>query len=247
MDERLDTFVADLAGDPLSGRSAFEGVTDVYMLNQPTLQESAEGLFAVELAREAGVRRFVYQSVFKLEDLAFLPHVAPKLTIQRAVMRSGMRWTILSPNHFYQNDTLSRTSLLERGEYAVPVGPVGCSSVDTHDIAHAAFIVLTSGDHDGKNYPVVGPQALTSEDCAEAWSSALGRRIGYQENVEVWRENLPAVMPGWLTFDLSLMYRYFEKNGFKATEEDVAAITGLLGRPLTRYQEYVSRQAAEWQ
>jgi uncharacterized protein YbjT (DUF2867 family) len=246
LDERVEGVVADIANDPLASGAAFDGVDTVFMLNQPTVQETVEGLFAVELARIAGVSRFVYQSVFRVEELAYLPHVAPKLVIQRAVMQSGMRWTILSPNHFFQNDLLSRTSLLERSQYSVPVGAVGCSSVDAGDIAAAAVVVLTGNGHDGKNYSIVGAEALTARDCADTWGKALGTPVKYLEDVQLWRESLPPIMPAWLKFDLSLMYEDFGRRGFVATEQDVACIHELLGREPTRYQSYVLRQAGEW-
>lgn len=246
IDTRAQPVVADLADDPSSGVAAFAGVGAVYMLNQPTFRETTEGLLAVEIARSAGVRRFVYQSVFRVEELAYLPHVAPKWAIQRAVMQSGMRWTVLSPNHFYQNDHMTRAGLLERGAYTLPVGPIGCSSVDAEDIAAAATIVLTEAGHEGRNYAIVGPRVLTGEDCALAWSEALGRHVRYVGDVDRWREQMKPAMPAWLNFDLALMYRDFARRGFVANEREVAAMHQLLGRPPRPYEDYVRQQAAEW-
>jgi uncharacterized protein YbjT (DUF2867 family) len=246
IDTRAQSVVADMAEEPSSCAAAFTGVDTVYMLNQPTFRETAEGLLAVEIARSAGVRRFVYQSVFRVEDLAHLPHVAPKWAIQRAVMQSGMQWTVLSPNHFYQNDHMTRAALLERGQYTLPVGSVGCSSVDAEDIAAAAAIVLTGAGHEGRNYAIVGLRVLAGEDCALAWSEALGRSVQYAGDIDRWREQMKPVMPAWLNFDLALMYRDFARRGFIASEREVAAMHDLLGRPPRRYEDYVRQQAAEW-
>jgi len=246
VDKRAEAVVADLADQPSSCASAFAGIDAVYMLNQPTFRETAEGLFAVELARSAGIERFVYQSVFHVEDLAHLPHVAPKWVIQRALMHSGMKWTVLSPNHFYQNDHMAKVGLLEAGRYTLPVGPVGCSSVDTEDIAAAAAIVLSGVGHEERNYAIVGPRVLTGSDCALAWSEALARDVTYTGDVDRWQAQMQAVMPPWLNFDLGLMYRDFGRRGFIATEPEVAAMHELLGREPRRYEDYVRRQAAEW-
>ena len=246
LDPQVEPAVADLTGDPSSCEGAFEGVVAVFMLNQPTLHETAEGLFAVELARKAGVGRFVYQSVFKVDDLAYLPHVAPKLVIQRAVMRSGLDWTVLSPNHFYQNDQMSRLSLLERGEYTLPVGPVGCSSVDAGDIAAAAAAVLTGAGHGERNYAIVGPRMLTGEDCAAVWSDVLGRTVRYTGDPDRWRDAMRPFMPAWLNLDLTLMYRDFGHRGFTASEREVTQMHELLGRAPCPYEDYVVGQAAEW-
>ncbi|MDX3910315.1 MAG: NAD(P)H-binding protein [Sphingobium sp.] len=246
LDPRVEAVVADITGDPLSSRPAFQGIDAVFMLNQPTFQETAEGLLAVELARSAGVVRFVYQSVFRVDDLAYLPHVAPKLVIQLAVMGSGMGWTILSPNHFYQNDQMTQFSLLKRGEYSVPVGLVGCTSVDVSDIAAVAAVALTGSGHDGRNYPVVGPQLLNGEDCAAIWSEALGTGIRYTGDVEQWQQAARSVLPPWLSFDLGMMYRDFGRRGFVASECEIAQMQELLGRAPRRYEEHVASLAAEW-
>jgi len=246
IDPRAQPVVADLADDPASAVAAFAGIDAVYMLNQPTFRETAEGLLAIEIARSAGVRRFVYQSVFRVEDLAYLPHVAPKWTIQRALMQSGMRWTVLSPNHFYQNDLMTRAALLERGQYTLPVGPIGCSSVDAEDIAAAATVVLTGEGHERRNYAIVGPRPLSGQDCAQAWSQALGRDVQYAGDFERWREQMKPAMPAWLNFDLALMYRDFGSRGFLASEREVAQMHELLGRPARSYEDYVRMQAAEW-
>lgn len=246
LDKEVEPAVGDLTGDPSSCAWAFDGIDAVFMLNRPAFQETAEGLFAVELARGAGVARFVYQSVFRVEDLAYLPHVAPKLVIQRAVMQSGMRWTILSPNHFYQNDELTRRSLLEKSEYAVPIGSVGCTNVDARDISAVAAAVLTGDGHEERNYAIVGPELLKGEDCAAIWSKALDRTVSYMGDVDRWREAMRPFMPAWLNLDLSMMYRDFGRRGFVAGAREIAQMHELLGRPPRRYEDYVMQLATEW-
>ena len=108
------------------------------MLNRASATETAEGTMAVLLAREAGIRHFVYQSVHCLDELAYLPHVASKLAIQNALVVSGLAYTLICPNHFYQNDEVVRGPLMEQGVYATPLGAIGCDGVDARDIAEAA-------------------------------------------------------------------------------------------------------------
>lgn len=240
----LETLTVDLANDPLAAEAAFRGVDAVFMLNRPTFHETAEGLFAVEFARRAGVKRFVYQSVFNIEQLAYLPHVAPKLAIQRAVMQSGMEWTVLAPNHFYQNDALIFSSL-QRQKYTLPIGAIGCSSVDAGDIAAAAVAVLTGSGHGSRIYPVVGPQLLAGADCAEIWSAALMRPVSYVENLDGWRKTVGMFLPAWFAADLAMMYEDFQRHGFVASDADVAGMQELLGREPRSYQDYVAATAAE--
>jgi uncharacterized protein YbjT (DUF2867 family) len=132
------------------------------MLNRASMTETAEGVFAVLLAREARVGRFVYQSVHRLDQLAHLPHVAAKLAIQNGLTTSGLSYTLICPNHFYKNDDAVRRPLVEDGLYVTPLGPIGCDCVDARDIAAASAIALTEQGNEGKAYALVGPERLTS-------------------------------------------------------------------------------------
>jgi uncharacterized protein YbjT (DUF2867 family) len=216
------------------------------MLNKASLNETVEGTMAVNLAREAGVGRFVYQTVHLLEELANLPHVAPKLAIRHAIETSGMRYAFLAPNHFFQNDEVVRIPLLQKDRYLTPLGPIGCWSVDARDIADAAAIVLTTRGHDGQSYNIVGPGRLTGTDAAAVWARALGRDVQYAEAIEEWQDHTRLFMPAWLHYDLSLMYRDFAKRGMLGTPDDVKRLTELLGRPPRSFQGYAAEQARAW-
>lgn len=242
----VEAVAAAIVDDPDGARAAFEGVDQVFMLNRPTLGEVVEGVFAVELARAAGVRRFVYQSVFEAQRHAQLPHVASKVAIGAALKRSGMAWTILCPNHFFQNDWMTRDALATQRRYCVPVGHVGCSSVDVRDVAEAAAMVLSGSGHDGEEIPIVGPEVLTGPDCAAAWSRALGRTVTYDTTPAQWRAHTGAQMPAWLGFDLWQMYETFGRSGFVASAEDLARTTALLGRAPAGYASYVAQTAGQW-
>lgn len=240
------TVVADMVADPKGAADAFRGRDVVFMLNKGTLQETVEGILAVTLARDAGVPRFVYQSVHLVEELAHLPHVASKLAIKHAVKTSGMDYTFIAPNHFFQNDETVRGPLLEKGLYLTPLGSVGCWSVDSGDIAEAAAIVLTTEGHSGQSYNLVGPSNLTGKEAAAAWARALGKEVRYVERLEEWQNHVRPFLPPWLHYDLSLMYRHFASHGMLGTLQDVERVTALLGRPPRSFQDYASEQAKAW-
>lgn len=237
--------VADITADPDGARVAFAGVDAVYMLNRPTPEETVEGLLAVELARAMGVRRFVFQSIHKAEAMAHIPHVASKLAIERGVVGSGMGWTLLRPNYFFQNDLTAKAGL-EAGLYTAPVGSVGVAAVDAGDIAQAAAVALLEDGHEGQRYDLVGPELLTGEHCAAVWSAVLGREVRYAGDVEGWRAATCAVMPAWFNFDLAMMYRHLACHGMPSDPGEVARMSALIGRPPRAYRDYVAEQARAW-
>jgi uncharacterized protein YbjT (DUF2867 family) len=53
--------------------------------------------------------------------------------------------------------------------------------VDTRDISVVAFRALTKVGHEGKAYPITGPETLSVEEVAEKLSAATGRRISYED------------------------------------------------------------------
>src|SRR5436309_7416700 len=122
---QAEVFVADVVEDPEAASAAVQGVEAVFMLNAVTPQETVEGLLVLAIAKAAGVKRFVYQSAHSLSHLHHIPHVGAKLAIEEAVKSSGLAYTIISPNHFFQNDEDTREALLQHGTYLHPFGAVG--------------------------------------------------------------------------------------------------------------------------
>jgi len=244
---QAEAFVADVVEDPEAASAAFRGVDTVFMLNAVTPQETVEGLLVLAIAKAAGVRRFVYQSAHSLSHLHHVPHLGVKVAIEEAVKSSGLAYTIISPNHFFQNDEDTREALLQHGTYLSPFGAVGCWRVDVRDVAEATARVLTSEGHDGTNYALIGPENLTGPRCAEKWAHALGRSVRYEGDIGAYQAAIGPFLPPWLVLDLGLMLTEVGEHGMVGSAEELEALTSLLGRPPRRYDDYVAECAAQWQ
>lgn len=233
--------------DPATVRAAFAGMDGVFMLNPVSPTETHEGLMGANGARLAGVRRFVYMSVHGPESALHLPHFGAKIPVEMAVKSSGMAWTILRPNNFFQNDYWFKDALLQYGVYPQPIGEVGTSRVDVRDIAEAAAIALTGGAHAGQVYNLVGAEPWTGTATAHAWSQALGRGIVYGgEDMDAWEQQSLQYLPAWMVFDFRLMYEHFQRHGLLATGEDVARQTALLGHAPRRFADFAAETAKAW-
>lgn len=228
-------------------RSAFRGMDGVFLLNPVGPSEGHEGLMAVNGARLGGVKRVVYLSVQGADDAAYLPHFGSKVGVEAGVKTSGLEWTILRPNNYYQNDNWFKDGILQHGVYPQPIGDKGCSRVDVRDIAEAAAIALTAGGHAGETYNLVGPDALTGAQTAEIWSRILGRPIAYGGNdLDAWEKQFLQYMPDWMVFDFKQMYRFFQEKGFRGSAEDVARQTKLIGHAPRRFEDFARETAAAW-
>jgi hypothetical protein len=53
-------------------------------------------------------------------------------------------------------------------------------------------------------------------------------------------------MPPFAVFDFRLMYQFFQEKGLKATPEDVARCTALLGHTPRRFDEFAAETARAW-
>lgn len=228
-------------------RTVFRGMEGVFLLNVVGPTEAQEGILAVNGAMLAGVGRIVYLSVHHADAAAYLPHFGSKIAVEAALRTSGIEWTILRPNNFYQNDAWFRPALLEHGVYPQPIGSKGLSRVDVRDIAEAAAIALTQPGHGGKTYDVVGPEAWTGPATAELWSRVLGRPIAYGgEDMDAWEEQNAQWLPVWVAFDFRRMYEHFQNEGLLATPAAVATLTKVLGHAPRGYESYVKETAATW-
>lgn len=233
--------------DPATVRSAFAGMDGVFLLNALGTTECHEGLMAVDGARLAAVKKLVYLSVHDVDKAPHLPHFGAKIAVEAAIRSSGIPFTILRPNNFFQNDNWCKDVLLGFGVYPQPIGGVGLSRVDVRDIAEAAAIALTTSGNDGRTVNVAGGEVHTGTSTAEIWGNVLGRRITYAgDDLDAWEKQSLAYLPAFLVFDLRLMYAFFQEHGLKATAEDVERLTALLGHPPRRFDAFAAETARAW-
>jgi uncharacterized protein YbjT (DUF2867 family) len=238
--------VGDLL-DPGTVRSVFKGVDGVFMLIAVSTTETHEGLMALNGMRMAGVKRLTYMSVHNLEQALHLPHFGSKLPIENVLKTSGIPYTILRPNNFFQNDYLFKDAMLKYNIYPQPIGDLGLSRVDVRDIAEAAAIALTTPGHEGQTYSVVGPQVHTGKSTAEVWSRALGKPIAYGGNdLDEWERQSLQFLPAWMVFDFRLMYAFFQDKGLKATQADMERQTKLLGHAPRNFEDFAAETVKLW-
>ena len=234
--------------NPATFAHAFRDFDTMFLLNVVSPDELQEGLMAINEARRAHAKKIVYLSVQEAPDSAYLvPHFAAKFAIHEALEECGVPFTIIGPNNFYQNDYWFKEALLQYGVYPQPIGEIGLSRVDVRDIAVASVNALTKPGHDGMWYALVGPDALSGEDCAEIWSEALGRTIKYAGNdLDAWEKQSLQYMPAWAVYDFRLMYEMFQAEGWKASDAQLKECEKVIGQKARSYRDFVRETAAAW-
>jgi uncharacterized protein YbjT (DUF2867 family) len=239
-----------VTGDLENRNSVIRAMTEVdrvYLLTPLHPDETQLGRDAVWAAADARVDRVVFQSIHRAVEAMHVPHFASKVSIADELARSGVPYTIVAPNSFFQNDMGLLGPITQVGVYPLPVGPVGISHVDCDDIAAAAVKCLLGSGHEGKTYAVVGPAAHTGDQVAEIWAEALGRPVIYVgDNLDAFEHGALEMMPSWLASDLRTMFAHFIEHGWIATDAEIAELSTLLGRPSRSYENWVAEIAADW-
>jgi uncharacterized protein YbjT (DUF2867 family) len=233
--------------EPATLPPSFEGVDGVFFLNALAQNETEQGLAAVRAATEARVKRLVYMSVVMPPGCESIPHFASKMPIERAVKDSGIPWTILRPNNFYQNDFWLRQAIVSYGVYPQPIGGAGLNRVDVRDVADAAVTALTRQGFDGRKYDIHGPDVLTGDGVAAIYSRHLDREIRYGgDDLEAWEAQAKQMLPEFIVHDFKIMYAFFQKHGMKASAAELQETRDIAGHEPRSFEAFVQEVAPHW-
>ena len=230
-------------------RSAFSGVSTLFLLNAVTPDEYTQALIALNVAREAGIERIVYLSVIHSDRYLNVPHFSGKFGVERMIEQMGLNATILRPAYFINNDLTVKDVVTGYGIYPMPIGSKGLAMVDTRDIAEVAAIELVRREQAATPLPIerinlVGPDTLTGADVAAIWTEVLGRPIAYPgDDTAGFEKTLRQFMPGWMAYDMRLMSERFLTEGMIPETGDVERLTTMLGRSLRSYRDFASEVA----
>lgn len=234
----------DLTDVP-SVRAALKGVDTLFLLNSVVPDELTQGLAALGLAREAGIRRIVYLSVLNGDRFADVPHFTVKYTIERAIEQYDLPATVLRPSYFMQNDIDIKDVIAQHGVYPMALGDVGVSMVDVRDIVDIAVAALLRRSRAAGALPrevieLAGPDPITGTSAARIWSEALGRSVVYGgDDLDVAEANIARQAPSWAAYDLRLMLARFQSDGMLAKPATQDIMTSLLGRAPRSYRDFV--------
>ena len=227
-------------------RTAFAGVSTLFLLNAVTGDEFTQAIITLNVARESGVQRVVYLSVIHADRFVNVPHFAVKSGAERMLEQMGFSATILRPSYFIDNEHMIKDVIFNDGIYPMPIGSKGVAMVDARDIAEVAAIELIRRDQAPGKLPVetinlVGPDTLTGSDVAAIWSDILGRPVAYGgDDPTGFEQNLAKFTPKWMAYEMRLMAERYVSDGMIPEVGDVDRLIKILGRPLHSYRNFAT-------
>ena len=90
--------------DVASMRTVPKGVDTLFLLNAVVPDETTQAFGTLDLAREAGIQRIVYFSVFNSALFDDVPHFAGKYLVERVIDAQAIPATVLRPAYFMRSE-----------------------------------------------------------------------------------------------------------------------------------------------
>jgi len=197
----------------------------------------------IEAARKAGVRYVVKLSGIMPELDSPFRYARMHGEIEKRLEASGMAFTHLRAGEFFTAYFRRVPSIVAKGELTLPMEDARIASIDIGDIAEVAATVLTDTGHEGKIYPLTGPEALSMTEVAEKLSVVTGKPIRYINIApeEARSANLANGMPPYMADGLFELFAE-RRKGKEAQVSSV--IPEIFGWQATRLDEFAARNAA---
>jgi uncharacterized protein YbjT (DUF2867 family) len=197
----------------------------------------------IDAARKAGVRHVVKLSGIMPDLDSAFRFARMHGEIEKRLEASGMAFTHLRAAEFMPAYFRQAPMIAAKGAMFLPMEDARIASIDVGDIAEIAAKVPTGSGHEGKVYPLTGPEALTMIEVAARLSAATGKTIRHV-NVppeDARKAQLAAGMPPYLAD--ALFELFAERRNGKESKVWPDAAT-LLGRRPTSFDQFASRNAA---
>src|SRR6266699_6767691 len=197
----------------------------------------------IDAAKQAGVKHIVKLSGIMPELDSAFRFARMHGEIEKRLEASGMAFTHLRAGEFMAAYFRQVPAIVAKGAMFLPMDDARIASIDVGDIADIAADVLTSSGHEGKTYPITGPDALTMTEVATELSTAAGKPIRY---VDVPPEDaraaqIAAGMPPYLADGLAALFAA-RRKGKEATVSPVIP-TVFERRPMS-FADFARRHAA---
>jgi NAD(P)H dehydrogenase (quinone) len=164
--------------DPASLPAAFAGGERMLLVSTDALGRRIEQhRAAIDAAVAAGIRSIAYTSTVNPSDSNPQAVAREHRATEELIRASGLGWTFLRNGIYADLQVHDAAAAIASGMLLTNAGDGRNAYVAREDCAAAAAAVLTTGDHDGKEYDITGPEALGAEDLAALYGELGGRPV----------------------------------------------------------------------
>lgn len=227
--------------DTLSG--ALRGVDRAMLISSSdaTMLEVQSNF--IDAARKAGVEHVVKLSGIMPEVDSPFRFARMHGEIEQKLERSGIAYTHLRAGEFMHSYFRQVPTIVAKGTFFLPMEDARIASIDVSDIAEVAAIVLTTSGHEGKIYPLTGPEALSMAEVARKLSTATGTTIRYV-NVAPEQARQAQIDAGVPEVRADALAELFAERRKGKESQVYPEIETIIGRRATSFDEFATRHAA---
>ena len=198
----------------------------------------SQHLTAIQAGQAAGVAHVVYTSIPNA-DTNPIPFASVHKDTEVAIKESGLPYTFLRNNWYWENLTASLPNAIEHGAIIGAVGTGLTAFAARADYAAAAAVVATTEGHEGKVYELTGDKAYGYAEIAAEISRQTGKEIAAVNlDPEEYRKTLAGFgLPDFLSQGLA---DADSKIAEGALADVTADLRTLIGRPTTTVAEAIT-------
>lgn len=213
-----------VAGDITSYKdliSAMKGADAVYYICPTTREDEGEiGKLALEAAKEVGIERFIYQSVLHSIEPE-LPHHRQKLEVERALVDSGLNYSIVQPAPFMQNILNAKEALINNRlfiqKFFTDKGSTNrINLIDVQDFGRCVAEIAVGSDYDFSTLELCGPENLSVSKMLSDIERILGKEIclRFISDEELMKSMSDRGEPHYSIDTLLKMFRHYNNRDF---------------------------------
>ena len=144
--------------------------------NKSAVVDEAGHQYLIDEAKQAGIRHFIYTSVFSASPHHPVDFFRTKYLIEQYLINSGLNYTILRLPAFmeWHAYNLLGKKIVEKGKTTIlGAGKNPVNFIAVKDVIVAIDTVALNQNYYSKTIPVAGPQNISRNEIAELFGKAL--------------------------------------------------------------------------
>lgn len=165
--------------------SVMKGVDAIYYICPTARKDEAEiGKMAIKAAKASRVKKFIYQSVLHSIEPE-LPHHRQKLEVEKALVDSGLIYSIVQPAPFMQNILNAKNALIHNQVFAQKFfvdkhSPNRINLIDANDFGECIAEIAGDNRYNYATMELCGPENLSASEMITSIETVLGGKIVFK-------------------------------------------------------------------
>lgn len=157
------------------------GIFSVQTFENGVEKEINQGITLATLAKEFGVKHFLYSSVFGAHLNTGVPHIDSKLKIENHIKQIRLPFTIIRPTSLFENFLIPQVKKgILKGKLVQPIHRnTVLQYIAAEDIGKAVSKIFQNSEiYLGRTIPLATEQ-LSTQEVANKFSTVLNKKIEY--------------------------------------------------------------------